>query len=215
MPSRPSSARLPARAAGIGALLLLAGCHYASSPLVGFGGFVGDTHTFRTNPNIVPGHDENTLYSEGRSVALTPLLPEGGNVWPGPPPPVPTLGDVEKQQNQPPLSFEQPGTQAPAPLPIPHHGSSTPPGPQPPLKAPAPGTPPAQFRTPGPTGPSSPPVINTPSGPLINNGPVGAPGGPSTATNPEGGTDIVVPNGNGTSTVISPDGSTRIIPTPR
>jgi hypothetical protein len=188
-------------------LLLLGGCHYASSPLVGFGGYVADTHTFDRNPNLPPGRDENTLYSEGRNVALDPLLPEGGNVWPGPPPPIPTLNDIEKQQSQfdqqgnPPV---QPGMPAPPSLPLPQ-------------QEPVPAAPPARFAPlPSPRpGPSSPPVMTTPSGPLISNGPVGVPGGTSTATSPNGGTSIVVPNGNGTSTVIGPDGSTTTIPTPR
>ncbi len=180
MPRR--SLPLPARAAAIAALLALAGCHYVSNPVVGFGGSIANTHTFARNPNLPPGTDENTLHAEGRDTAMQPLLPEPGNIWPGPPPPMPTLTDVEQQQNVQPLPPIENPPATPAPRPA----------------------------------PSAPPVINTPTGPRISNGPVGVPGGASTATNPaQGGQDIIVPNGNGTSTVISPDGSVRTIPTPR
>ncbi len=217
MPRRSPPVRQSAQAAAIGAVLLLAGCQYASSPLVGFGGFIGDTHTLRSNPNRVAGGDENVLYSEGRNVAQTPLLPEPGNVWPGPPPPIPTLTDVEKLQNEQPIPEQPPPTPAPPPRRPITHGSSTPPGAVQTTPATPPAPPPAEFSPLAPQpGPTSPPVITTPSGPLINNGPVGAPGGASTATNPAGGgTSIIVPNGNGTSTVIAPDGSTTTIPTPK
>ena len=194
---------------------LLAGCHYASSPLVGFGGFIGNTHTFRANPNLPPGSDENVLRAQGRAGSPEPLLPEGGNIWPGPPPPEPSLSDIQQQQN----AIDQ-QTQPQTPPPPPARGSSTPPA----LLAPQPNPPPAPSATvtiprstvAPPIPPPRPPTLLTPGGPLINNGPVGVPGGVGTATNPVNGSqNIVVPNGNGTSTVISPDGSTQIIPTPR
>ncbi len=214
MSRRTPSFRPSARAAAVGTVLLLGGCHYASSPLVGFGGFIGDTHTFSKNPHLIPGGDENVRYSEGGGVTVQPLLPEPGNIWPGPPAPIPTLTDVEKQQNQLEPQLNQPSnqpppanTRPPAHRPIPR-GSSTPPGPAPSVEAPPPAPPPAQFSPLPSPAPSSPPVINTPSGPLI-------PNGAGTAGSPGGGTSIVVPNGNGTSTVIGPDGSTTTIPTPK
>ena len=177
---------LPARMVAIPVLLALAGCQFAGNPLDGFGGFVSNTHGFVRNPNLPAGADENMAHAEGRDVAMRPLLPEPGNIWPGPPPPMPTLTDVEKQQSLQPL----PPIEAP----------SAPPRPAAPAPKPA----------------APPPVIHTPTGPLISNGPVGVPGGASTAINPtQGGQDIIVPNGNGTSTVISPDGSVRTIPTPK
>ena len=39
--------------------------------------------------------------------------------------------------------------------------------------------------------------------------------GVQTYTDPKGGTGIVVPNGNGTSTLIGADGSVTTVPTPR
>lgn len=204
-------------------LLCLAGCQYAANPLVGFPQFVGDTHTFRTNPNLPPDHNDNTLRARGQDVAGQALLPESGNVWPGPPPPIPSLADIQKQQNLneqlPPANVPQiippntpPGTTTPPPE------RYVPQQPLPPVHTPSELPTPTYPLPPTPLpGPSNvPPVVNTPQGPLFNNGPVGIPGGLGTATNPAvPGQSIIVPNGNGTSTVIAPDGSTQVIPTPK
>jgi hypothetical protein len=96
--------------------------------------------------------------------------------------------------------------------------------------------------TPGDVWPGPPPPVRTlkeimESGELSPGPLLGDPGAPSqaapaasqgyktpvahtlapnrTATPPGGGTAIVVPNGNGTSTVINPDGTIQTIPTPR
>lgn len=84
------------RIALLGVSLLLSGCGYAGSPVSGFGGFVGDTHTYHLNPNAPPGQAENEKRVLGQEVAVAPLLPEPGEVWPGPPAPIPTLADVQK-----------------------------------------------------------------------------------------------------------------------
>ncbi len=218
---RPPARPVFALAAATALPGILGGCHYASSPFVGFPGFIADTHTFRSNPNLPPGSDETLLHSEGRDVAMEPLLTEPGNVWPGPAPLDPTLADVQRLQNQQeqPLNPQAPQavpTNPAEPRPVPR-GSSTPPGAvQTVPSVPPPPAPRGQLSAPpAATAPLPPPVIPTPSGPLINNGPVGVPGGMSTGTDIHGGQDIIVPNGNGTSTVISPDGSVRIIPSPK
>ncbi len=205
-----------ARPAMLAAALLLSGCHYASSPLVGFGGFIGDTHTFTRDPNQPPGLAENMQRASGRDATVDPLLPEEGNVWPGPPPAQSTLSDVQQQQNQ---SNEQIDRANPPPQQAPRRnrrGSSTPPGSV--QTAPAPLPNPAPFNSPElgaqPPPATLPPAIQTPQGNLIPNNSVGG-NGTTTATQPGGGTSIVVPNGNGTSTVIGPDGATRTIPSPR
>lgn len=211
-PARPAT-RL---AGAFATALLLSGCHYASSPLVGFGGFIGDTHTFSTDPNRPPGEAENMQRASGRDFAVVPLLPEEGNVWPGAPPREPTLADVQQQQNQENERIDRSVPPTPAPR-RPRRGSSTPPGSV--QTAPEPAPNPAPFNgsslgvQPPPTG-VPPPAINTPQGTLIPNNSVGN-SGTTTATQPGGGTSIVVPNGNGTSTVIGPDGSTHTIPAPR
>jgi len=222
-PGRRAASR--AAAAGLLApLLALAGCHYASSPFVGFPGFIRDTHTFNRDPTLPPGTEETELQSEGKTVPITPLMPEGGNIWPGPAPLDPTLEDVGRMLQQPGGQLQQlnppgpqivptvPGLSQPVP-----HGSSTPPGSVQTAPSPPPPAPPRRSASSPPTAtaPAPPGTFGTPAGPLINNGPIGIPGGPSTATAPTGGQNIIVPNGNGTSTVIAPDGSTQIIPTPR
>lgn len=68
--------------------LLLSGCS-------GFGKFISDTATLPgANPNMPSGSSENMERVRGHSVKVNPILPEGGDVWPGAPPPMPTLQDV-------------------------------------------------------------------------------------------------------------------------
>lgn len=174
-------------------LLALPGCHYVSSPLAGAGGFLGNTHSFAFDPNRPPGMGENMARVAGRDADVEPLLPELGNVWPGPIPADPTLTDLQRQQSE--------ASPPPASTPYAPH-------PQPrPSRAPSGGA-----GGSGSTG-APPPLFTQPSGaPLV---PGASSGGVTTATTPGGGTSIIVPNGNGTSTVIGPDGSTQTLPTPK
>ncbi|CAH2600156.1 conserved exported protein of unknown function [Rhodovastum atsumiense] len=189
-----------------GLVLLLAGCEsYAGSPFVGFGGFIADTHSFQANPNRPVGDSPNVLRVEGRTAEVEPLTPEAGNVWPGQAPPEPTLQDIQHQQNQ----QDQSGRPE---QPAPRRGSSTPPGAQPSITAP----PPAQGPTIPPDLPANPP-------PSVRSYP--APGGAvpgtqtgngvQTYTDPKGQIGIIVPNANGTSTMIAPDGTVTTVPNPR
>jgi hypothetical protein len=206
------------RLALIGLTLMLPGCAYVGNPFSGFGGFIGDTHSFRTNPNRPTGNSENMRRSEGIEGRVEPLLPEPGNVWPGPTPPEPTLSDLQRQQNQEQVPPQQPPEQnqqqqqqqQQQPNRRPRGSSTPPPSVQPGLPtvegAPAP--------TPAPPGQAPPTgqVFQTPNGPVVSN-----PGnnGIQTFTAPRGGQGIVIPNGNGTSTLIGPDGSVTTVPNPR
>lgn len=77
-------------AAMLPGLLLLGGCS-------GLGKFFGDTISLPgMNPNLPSGLSENVSRSRGRQVEENPILPEAGNVWPGPPQPLPTLSDVSR-----------------------------------------------------------------------------------------------------------------------
>ncbi len=67
------------------------------------------------------------------------------------------------------------------------------------------GTPPA-------TEPQASGVVQTPQGPAVTSGGTGA---FKSITLPNGMTGIVVPNGNGTSTVILGNGQVQTIPTPK
>jgi hypothetical protein len=137
------------RIASLGLLLALAGCgQYVGSPFAGFGGFIADTHNISRSPNRPAGDSDNMRRVEGQPATSEPLVPEPGNVWPGPLPPDKTLADIERDTN---------GT----------------------LK----------------------------------------PGEAMTLRNPDasqnGTGTVMVPNGNGTSTLIRPDGSVQTVPTPK
>jgi hypothetical protein len=205
---------------------VLSGCDYAGSPFESFGNFIGDTHTVSLNPNRPVGDSENLRRVTGRGVSIDPLLPEPGNVWPGPSKPDPTLEDIERSQNQPlgsgtppppPPGMDQPVAPHPQPRPdgppvqAGRRGSSSPPT----AEAPVPQVSPyaaAPNRQPAQPPPRSG-TIQTPQGPaaLSSGG-----GGVQTYTPPTGGgVGLVVPNGNGTSTLIGPDGSVQTVPSPR
>jgi hypothetical protein len=193
-----------------GLVILLPGCAYVGDPTAGFGDFIGDTHTPSANPNRAMGDSENMQRVKGNEVTAPPLLTEPGDVWPGPIPPEPTLGDIERQQNQQMQQQEQqPGLLPPAhPQP---RGSSTPPGPPQPGLAPLPSMPPATFPQTVPPIQSQPPTVQTPQGPVVPN-PSG--NGVRTYNVPGGGQGMIIPNGNGTSTLIGPNGNVQTTPTP-
>jgi len=145
-----------------------------------------------------------------KSSEAQPLLSEAGDIWPGPPAPVPTLKELQKQQlaeinNQ----GAAPSTSlAPLPTlpPLPGYEIST--------------------QEAGRPAPAS----------LFGNGSVAVPGGRRATTNygsasgaggggsgtgsaaspaAEANGNLIVPNGNGTSTVITPSGQVSTIPTPK
>jgi hypothetical protein len=217
---------------------LLAGC-------TGFGTFLDDTFRLPgENPNLPQADSENVRRSLGREAPVTPLNPEPGDVWPAPAPPAPTLGEVERNPNLqnefaptvvPGERFGLPASHEPVPVgpptapqpPLPnvqpnanprHRGSSTPPGSVEPGLQPAPlppATPTPAPRLPNPSSVSPPPggAVQLPNGVGID---AGGTRGYRQLTLPNGQPGaIVVPNGNGTSTVIGPDGSVTTIPTPQ
>jgi hypothetical protein len=192
--------------------LALSGCGYNT--------WWNPPFTTGSNPNFPVGDSENMRRVTGEDVDAPMLTPEPGNIWPGPLPQEPTLQELEQQgartgPEQPvPGSPQFQGTQPPnLPPPPATRGSSTPPGSNQPgptaLPAPAP---------PSPTNPTPPArnpagqVYSTPQGPVITNG---GGNGYQTSTTPGGGSSIIVPNGNGTSTIIHSDGRIETVPTPR
>jgi hypothetical protein len=84
------------RIALLGLLALLPGCQFAGNPGDGFAGFLYDTHLPIWNPNRPPAEVENERIVVGQEVKVEALVPESGEVWPGPPAPLPTLQDVQK-----------------------------------------------------------------------------------------------------------------------
>lgn len=192
---------------------LLSGCGYRTWSDVPFLG--------GTNPNLPAGDSENMQRVEGRGASIAPLTPEPGDIWPGQLKPPPTLEDLEREGHLTPQT-EAPvpgsplsrGMEGPVPSPNPSTGSSTLPGNAQPGLAPLPATPgPATARQPPPSvAPNQTGrVLETPQGPNVITG--GTPNYQTTIT-PGGGQSIVVPNGNGTSTVIHSDGRVETVPTP-
>jgi len=80
-------------------LLLLPGCQFVANPTDGFGHFIADTHTWHLNANRPPIEGEQAQDIVGVAMAVPPLTPESGEVWPGPPAAIPTLQDVQKLNN--------------------------------------------------------------------------------------------------------------------
>lgn len=76
------------RAALVATLLVLSGCS-------GFDKWLTDTATLPgENPNTPAGTSETIRRVRGQSFAEAPILPDGGNIWPGAPKPLPSLSDV-------------------------------------------------------------------------------------------------------------------------
>ncbi len=190
----------------LGLLLLLPACNYIGSPIDGIGKFISDTISFSTGPNRPAGDAPNMVRVGGNAAPEQPLLPEAGNVWPGPLPPAKTLSDLQRDPGVVPGSGD--ASSIPKPMPIGNTvGPAAPTRTVPALRAAPP--PPNQ-----PLGANSPTgrVLQTPIGPAITS--VGG-NGTETFTLPTGKTGTVINNGNGTATLIGSDGSTTIVPVPR
>ena len=173
---------------------LLSGC-------TGTGLFLDHTtQHFGAVPNAPAGNSETFLRIRGEKVDLPPLLPEQGNVWPTDSRPDPSLQDLQKQQAE----EIRRGAAAPAngPNPAVNRANNADRGLPPPTNPPPP-----------PTGLRSP-TVNTPNGPSVDVTGQGTGRGYRQLNSPTpGGSGILVPNGNGTSTLIGPDGSVQTVPT--
>jgi len=180
---------------------LLAGCgSYAGSPGDGLGGFLGDVFSWNSNPNRPVLDSPNAMRVMGADVQTEPLQVEAGNIWPGPLPPARTMSDMQRELS---------GPLPPIDAPNPRGSSSPPPPPATPTTLPAPRPIPPQSAAPAPAAGR---VLQTPSGPATTS--IGG-NGVETFTMPTGRTGIVMPNANGTLTLIGPDGTTQTIPAPR
>ena len=192
--------------------LLLPGC-------TGFGEFLDHTFTLPgRNPNIPMTDSENIRRALGQSTGIEPLQSEAGNVWPSPQQPEPTLSDLQSQAGEATRGFAPttvPGATPGLPAgtqPRPRGSSNPPlsnqPRPGSPASVPPIAQPPSSVPGPGPQGR----VVQTPSGPAVD---AGGTRSYRQLTTPRGPGAIMVPNGNGTSTIINPDGSVETVPTPR
>jgi len=189
------------RLAVVGILLLLSGCE-------GVGGFVNDTFSRNGDPNQPVATAENVQRANGGQPASTPIAVQSGNVWPGPIQPLPSLADIAKT-----LPQSEGVPLLPA---VPPAITTQPRGTVPTLTAPPSTVQPAPAPNPN--------AVNTPSlrkGTEIqtSRGPEVVSGGTGnflTLTSPNGEyAGIMVPNGNGTSTIIRPDGSVETVTEPR
>lgn len=171
-------------------ILLLGGCS-------GLGKFFDDTITLPgMNPNLPYGLSENINRAKGRQPEEAPILPEPGNVWPGPPQPLPSLGQASRQQGES-LSGSIPGAGGASM----NDGGSMSMGEKDAI---------SNGATSG---------ADSFSGAGAGSGGAGAGGGgtPDIASRyrmkPQSskGDSIVIPNGDGTSTVIGPDGTVKTV----
>ena len=187
--------------------LMLSGC-------AGVGTYMHDTLVPGAQANAAASESVNMQRATGNEVAVEPLTPAQGDVWPGPLQPVPTLSQIQKNMNVP-LSEEYNRRYGAPDSPIPAPGQPAY------LAQPRIGSEVANP-SPGPTPPSlpAPPsfgVGQTLMGPY---GPVGI-----VTTNSNGryqtvapingqGGGTLTPNGNGTATLISPGGEATTVLAP-
>ena len=175
---------------------LLSGC-------TGTGVFLDHTtQWFGHNPNTPAGSSETFQRIRGETVDVPPLVPENGNVWPTDTGPDLTMQDIEKQQN---AEIQRNGGQ-------PTNGGPTS-GPNPQVNRANnadKGLPPPQTPPPPPHGRG---ITATPGGPQVDVGGGSGRGYRQMQTPNAPSSGILVPNGNGTSTLIGPDGSVQTVPT--
>ena len=193
----------------LGPLMLLTGCS-------GLGVFLDDTHDPTLHVNRPIGNSESIRRVEDKQVAIAPLNTEAGNVWPGPIEPEPTLEDLQKMPPKPlpDLYGATPPSIANVPtlvIPtIPHHLQPRPGEDAGALTGPLP-----PAGNVGPTPPVASPqgvITPTPQGNAVS---TRNPSGIGQVNPSDKSLGIVVPNGDGTSTVIAPNGAISTIPTPK
>ena len=213
------------RRIALSGLLLLSGC-------TGFGHFIGDTHTFSKNPNPPAGDSANMQRAYGGAGVQEALIPETGQVWPTAIPAMPTLADIQKQMNLNGNAAPQLGPIPGGPGQIPGLGTlpgmqGTPALPEVPGQGTSPG---ASLKLPPLTG-MTPPVkapyvappelvmpkvgtsVPTPQGPITITG--GTANYQTLAPIHGQGGGILIPNGNGTSTLVMPNGTISTVNSPR
>ena len=172
----------------LGTSLLLSGC-------VGFDDFLSDTITTKSNPNRPLGDSMNMRRVQGLAAAADPVVVEPGNVWPRGVERMPTLQDLEsggtvRLPDQPRMPRAR-GAQ----------GSSGAQG-----LSDTQGAPTALADTPSArdAGLALPDLAQPPP----------ASGRYQTVNTPSG-TEVLAPNGDGTSTLMHSDGTTETVPARR
>ena len=175
----------------------LSGCAtHVGNPSEGLGGFLSNTFSWRGGGNRPALDSANARRVMGGAEEAEPLLPEAGNVWPGPLPPARTMADLQRDMSTPlPPIDAAPGASRAAAAP-----------------AAAPAARPTPVPSPVPAPVPAGRLLQTPQGPATT---VIGGNGVETFTLPNGRSGIVMPNANGTLTLIGPDGTSQTIPAPR
>lgn len=176
-------------------VLFLGGCS-------GLGKFLGDTITLPgMNPTMPFGVSENADRARGQQPAEPPILPNPGNVWPGPPAPLPSLNQASHAQGDA-LSGSL-GQAGGASM---HDGGSMSMGENQSISRGAiSGADSFSGAAPGASAPGAP--GDRGSGDHVPD----ASSRYRVKMTPGKGDSIIIPNGDGTSTVIGPDGTVKTV----
>jgi len=201
-------------------LLFLSGC-------TGFGHFVSDTHTLQKTPNAPQGDSLSMQRANGKAGVAPAITPEQGQVWPTAIPAMPTLADIQKQMDLNGSGVPQLGPVPSGPGQLPNLNAL--PGMQ--GTSPMPNNPSVHGTNPAPPAAANPAAsgLSASAPPSLTMPKIGTtittPMGPATIT---GGTAnyqtlapingqsgaILIPNGNGTSTLVMPNGTINTVTTP-
>jgi len=182
-----------------GIMLALPGC-------AGLDDFLARTFSAAENPHKPMGDSLNMRRVQGLVADAAPLVPENGNVWPRGVERLPTLQDIESGSTpapQPSAKRRTSRVEPPAPTPAPAPQAALPLAPAPLAAAslaPAPRG--AQAAAPAPTLPTTIASAGSKESRY------------QTVSTPTG-TAVLVPNGNGTSTLMRSDGAMETVPATR
>ncbi len=157
------------------------------NPVAGMGNFLADTISFTSNPNRPISDTPNIQRVMGKGYEPDPLLPEPGNVWPGPLPEAKSLAELQREGTL--------GSADPMPMQTPRASAA-----------------PATIALPPAISVPRGRVLQTPIGPGVTT--MGQ-NGIETIMLPNGQQGTVMKNPNGTANVLMPDGRSFSIPYPR
>ncbi len=195
----------------LGLLLTLTACSVVDdgvgsiigNPADGLFDFIGDTVSFKANPNRPEPESDTIRRAMGQDVQGEPLVSETGNIWPTMPRQEPTLLDLQRAPTVSPMAPPKPvGSSAPA---------------APAAVAPATAVPVTLAPQAAPVAapriaPAAATAVPTPSGNAIL---TAGQNGILTYTLPSGASGRAIDNGNGTMTLIGTDGQVMSVPAPR
>jgi hypothetical protein len=169
----------------------LFGIILAMPACAGLDDFLGTTFSSVDNPHKPAGDSLTMRRVQGLVADAQPIVPEPGNVWPRGVDRMPTLQDITPEQ-------------APAPRASSHPRSSR-------IETPAPAPQAALPLAPVALAPSTPAALALPTSMAA----AGSAGNRYQTVSTPTGTAVLVPNGNGTTTLMRSDGAMETVPTTR